>query len=163
MDWRTAATRLAGEAAFRGELSEAIRGFGYAGLFWECRPFTTGEEPFEYVVLESRAVARLRVDPRPFAAELRGAVGPVAAFDNLGGDARLVAPTAPHAHLAAFLREGSDPDIDAFWQRVGVEASARMGRRTWVSTSGLGVSWLHVRLDDRPKYYTHRPYSKITG
>ena len=23
---------------------------------------------------------------------------------------------------------------------------------------GLGVYWLHVRLDDRPKYYTHVPY-----
>lgn len=30
----------------------------------------------------------------------------------------------------------------------------------WVSTSGLGVSWLHVRLDSRPKYYTYAPYKQ---
>ncbi len=27
-----------------------------------------------------------------------------------------------------------------------------------VSTNGLGVAWLHVRLDTRPKYYTFQPY-----
>jgi len=29
----------------------------------------------------------------------------------------------------------------------------------WLSTAGLGVSWLHVRLDTRPKYYRHRVYA----
>lgn len=28
----------------------------------------------------------------------------------------------------------------------------------WLSTSGLGVYWLHVRLDTRPKYYNHDEY-----
>ena len=28
----------------------------------------------------------------------------------------------------------------------------------WLSTAGAGVSWLHVRLDDRPKYYGYAPY-----
>ncbi len=28
----------------------------------------------------------------------------------------------------------------------------------WLNTSGLGVPWLHVRIDSRPKYITYRPY-----
>ena len=32
------------------------------------------------------------------------------------------------------------------------------GKPVWLSTAGLGVGWLHVRLDDRPKYYRHAPY-----
>jgi hypothetical protein len=28
----------------------------------------------------------------------------------------------------------------------------------WLSTAGMGVAWLHVRLDSRPTYYGHRPY-----
>lgn len=28
----------------------------------------------------------------------------------------------------------------------------------WFSTSGMGVPWLHFRLDHRPKYYTFTPY-----
>ena len=31
----------------------------------------------------------------------------------------------------------------------------------WVSTAGAGVSWLHVRLDDRPKYYGYQPYRNL--
>lgn len=28
----------------------------------------------------------------------------------------------------------------------------------WLSTAGMGVSWLHVRLDERPKYYRFQEY-----
>ncbi|MFN0016858.1 MAG: DUF6940 family protein [Pirellulaceae bacterium] len=28
----------------------------------------------------------------------------------------------------------------------------------WLITAGVGVSWLYVRLDDRPKYYGYGPY-----
>jgi hypothetical protein len=31
----------------------------------------------------------------------------------------------------------------------------------WLSTAGGGVAWLHVRLDDRPKYYAHAPYRRV--
>ena len=44
---------------------------------------------------------------------------------------------------------------------VGVEvrrALRRTGDPVWLSTNGDGVSWLHVRTDERPKYYTHGPY-----
>jgi hypothetical protein len=44
---------------------------------------------------------------------------------------------------------------------VGVEvrrALRRTGEPVWLSTNGDGVSWLHVRIDERPKYYTHGPY-----
>lgn len=38
--------------------------------------------------------------------------------------------------------------------------TARVGTRpVWLSTAGAGVAWLHVRLDDRPKYYSYRPYT----
>jgi hypothetical protein len=30
----------------------------------------------------------------------------------------------------------------------------------WFSTSGMGVAWLHFRLDERPKYYTYRAFAE---
>jgi hypothetical protein len=30
----------------------------------------------------------------------------------------------------------------------------------WLSTSGLGIYWLHFRLDTVPKYYTYAPYKR---
>ena len=32
------------------------------------------------------------------------------------------------------------------------------GATRWLSTSGLGISYLHVRIDKRPKYYSHQEY-----
>jgi len=44
-------------------------------------------------------------------------------------------------------------------QRLAREALARLSDRPlWISTAGMGVNWLHVRLDSRPKYYRHAPY-----
>ena len=31
--------------------------------------------------------------------------------------------------------------------------------KVWLSTSGLGVYWLHVRLDSRPKYYQFKEFA----
>jgi hypothetical protein len=40
--------------------------------------------------------------------------------------------------------------------------SERVGSKVvWLSTAGAGVSWLHVRLDDRPKYYQFEPYRHL--
>lgn len=91
--------------------------------------------------------------------------GNVLPFPNLGGDAILVVPrpiAAPTAygHLAAFVRRAPAHQQDAFWQAVGAAMSARLGARpVWLNTAGAGVPWLHLRLDDRPKYYRHRPYA----
>ena len=106
-------------------------------------------------------------DARDFAEHLQAAEGPVATFPNLGGDARLVVPRSAvatgHAHLAAFVRTAPPPSVDALWVGVGEALAAwrREGRGpVWLSTSGLGVPWVHVRLDARPKYYVHTPYRR---
>jgi hypothetical protein len=88
----------------------------------------------------------------------------VVTFDNLGGDAMLIAPCpggerSNYSHLASFVATAPAPQQDALWQAVGRAMEKRIGARPlWVSTAGLGVAWLHVRLDDRPKYYRHAPY-----
>jgi hypothetical protein len=51
---------------------------------------------------------------------------------------------------------------ERFWQKVGEKMeesllSANNAPR-WLSTSGLGVSYLHVRIDNRPKYYSFDEY-----
>ncbi|MEL7448175.1 MAG: hypothetical protein AAFN78_03145, partial [Pseudomonadota bacterium] len=65
-------------------------------------------------------------------------------------------------HLADFLRTADASQVHAFWQAVGEAVAEKIGDETlWLSTSGLGVYWLHARLDRRPKYYTHTPYRSI--
>ena len=99
-----------------------------------------------------------------FAQHFPRAVDGVVSFDNLRGDARLVVP-APMAddtvynHLAQFARHAPSAPQDALFRAVGEHMQQRIVRKpVWLSTAGAGVSWLHVRLDDRPKYYGHAPY-----
>jgi hypothetical protein len=88
---------------------------------------------------------------------------------NLGGDATLIVPreqadVACYPHLAAFVRGAPLTQQHDLLQKTGAALAQRL-RDTpiWVSTSGLGVSWLHVRLDSRPKYYTYTPYKRFEG
>ena len=126
----------------------------HEAIFWECRPDRT--RPFDHQLIDSPALARVRADPGAF----KGHLGrPANTFRNLGGSSALVAPSATgdYPHLLAFLRSAPDAQIQALWTAVADAVDAWEGP-LYLSTSGLGVYWLHVRLDPRPKYFTHRPY-----
>lgn len=151
---------------FRAVFIDALRQAPFDAFFWETPPVwrsTTGR-PFEFVLEDSPALARRAADPAAFAREFAATHARTAVFQNLGGDAVLVAPcpgTADNvcAHLAAFARGAPAAQAHDFWRTVGATLEAYLGDRPiWLSTSGLGVAWLHVRLDARPKYYTHAPY-----
>lgn len=135
----------------------------YAAIAWELPPLTTASlsEPFACAVLDHPALARVTADRRPFADHLRG---DVAVFENLGRDALLVAPVPRgpdrnYAHLMVFLRRAGPDEHAVLFGALARAIRGRLSReRLWVSTAGMGVSWLHLRLDRRPKYYRYRPY-----
>ena len=91
----------------------------------------------------------------------------VVTFDNLGRNAVLVVPCpvgdlAAYGHLVSFTRGAPEAQQHELWQAVGSAMQSRLGNNpVWLSTAGMGVSWLHVRLDDRPKYYGYQPYKAI--
>ena len=43
-----------------------------------------------------------------------------------------------------------------------ISSGAAAAKPVWLSTSGMGVAWLHFRLDQRPKYYTYRAFAEET-
>ena len=54
-------------------------------------------------------------------------------------------------------RSGSSRACGAGWARL----RRRVGvKPVWLSTAGAGVAWVHVRLDDRPKYYGYDAYRR---
>jgi hypothetical protein len=111
--------------------------------------------------------------------EQRGACS----FENLGGDAMLVSPVpredvaddVTYSHLARFAREAPESQVSEFWRlaastyldvlRRKHEDGGRGGDAeeagTWFSTNGMGVAWLHLRIDDRPKYYSYAPFRTL--
>jgi hypothetical protein len=57
------------------------------------------------------------------------------------------------------VRQGPPEQVHELWRVVAASMEARLGTEpTWLSTAGMGVSWLHVRLDSQAKYYGYAPY-----
>jgi hypothetical protein len=156
--------RWVADTGFRSFWNDELRGVSFGAYAWECPPVTAARasRPFECVFVSSPSLARMSPEPEAFAGHFRGGCEAVT-FRNLGGDAVLVAPCpdgGDFTHLARFAATASAARSHAFWEAVGTAMQARLGERpVWLSTAGLGVGWLHARLDDRPKYYLHAPYT----
>lgn len=159
------------ESTFRLFLSQQLSDTPMPAFCFETPPFSpeTLDRPFEFVAVLSPALLSSSADWRafsqPFAQAPPGALATT--FDSLGRDAKLIAPlspngTPPYGHLAEFLRNAPDAAKDELWRQVGDALGAvSQSRVTWLSTAGLGVSWLHVRLDSRPKYFRWAPWREV--
>jgi Family of unknown function (DUF6940) len=151
---------------FRQFWIAGLREVGFDSYCWECPPTTAKNlaQPFECVFVSSPLLARLPPDPEPFS-EHFGENCEAVSFESLGKDALLIAPCpaaapANFSHLASFVATASEGRQEALWSAVGQALEKRISARPlWLSTAGLGVAWLHVRLDSRPKYYRHAQYT----
>jgi len=115
----------------------------------------------------------LKADGSPFYSHINSEKGTnsVVSFPNLRGDAIMIVPAQAekvaedaYPHLAAFVRKGPEEQKDNLWRKLGESLTSRLDevqrKPVWVSTHGGGVSWLHIRLDSRPKYYTYTPFKE---
>lgn len=150
---------------FRTWFNALLADSPYAAFRWETPAVTTEslDRPFEFVVLDAPSLER-PADPSSFEEHFVAAPSDIAVFSNLSGDATLVVPTeqgprTAYGHLGTFVRQAPPAQRDALWQAVGEAMARRISEQpVWLSTAGAGVPWLHVRLDDRAKYYGYRPY-----
>jgi hypothetical protein len=159
---------LRDDAAFRAFFHAALAASRWPAFFWELPPVTeaTRDRELEMTLTDAPALAKVTADRRAFADRLdaEGSEGDVLAFPSLGGDAVLVVPRAvsradAYPHLAAFARRAPAAQADHLWAKLAQAALARISDAPlWISTAGMGVPWLHVRLDSTPKYYRHLPY-----
>jgi hypothetical protein len=162
-----AIARWRDDAAFRDFFIAALAASDDAAFFWEMPPLEadTLSDPFACALIRGDALARMRASDRDFAEHL-AEVDAIAVFPNLGGDALLIAPKRIgdadcYGHFAAFLRGAPREQQHALLRCLSLEIERRLATardRFWVSTSGLGVPWVHVRLDERPKYFQFGPY-----
>ena len=159
------------------DLSKIISASPYDGVFFETPGVdvtSVSTTPMEFVLVNAPQLARFaesRSDEAAFAEHLDSCSRrkqTVCSFDNLGGDARLVAPRKTtigakdakvYSHLASFVRGATEYQIADLWRLAASEyVRAVQSDKTWFSTNGMGVAWLHVRLDSHPKYYQYAPF-----
>ena len=153
---------------FRNFYLSVLNESPFDAFFWEHPPVTRSNirQPYEFVLVDSPQLARASADPVPFR-EKFASLPPgkeVIAFENLGRDAELIVPCpvaaqAIYTHVSSFIRNAPEHQKHNLFTTLAGSLRKRIhDRPTWVSTSGLGVYWLHIRLDSNPKYYSYQEY-----
>ena len=127
----------------------------------------TVHRPVEFVLLDSPGIDR-SPDANAFAEHFHNEpASAVIEFPNLGKDAVLIVPRPqaaqfPPTAISERYPAGTRRRSTALWALVGAAMQRRINKTpVWLSTAGAGVSWLHLRLDDQPKYYGYDPYRRI--
>lgn len=96
----------------------------------------------------------------------------VTSFPNLSGDTVLVIPMPKknrkgkfknYSTLKKFMDNASRTQQKIFWKHVykQIIKFRKKNKRVWISTHGKGVSYLHVRISNSPKYYEDSPLAYI--
>ncbi len=160
-NWKT-------NSEFRQFYISLLSDMPYEAVFWESPPITqlTTKLPYECVVVDCPSLVSVAPNASAFSQYFETITNneTIATFANLGSDAWLIAPRpkAPnnvYTHLTKFLREAPPEQCDDFFHVLGAEIEKRLDNHPlWINTSGLGIYWLHARLDSYPKYYTYSPY-----
>jgi hypothetical protein len=92
----------------------------------------------------------------------------VVSFLNLSGDTVLVVPvptkTKNFATIQNFINNASIKQQSDLWKLVAKEVRNMLESNdyVWISTHGLGVPYLHIRICNYPKYYGRSMLSNIS-
>jgi hypothetical protein len=81
----------------------------------------------------------------------------VSSFYNLGKDAILTIPCPKLRAVWPPLKFSRSSTLDLqtlLWRRV-FSIAKDAGKPMYISTDGRTVPWLHVRIEDNPKYYKY--------
>lgn len=88
-------------------------------------------------------------------------------FNNFFGDTMLIIPTPQinknYSNLFYFMKNASDKQQEEFWKEVvkQIKKLLKTNKNLWVSTHGLGVNYLHIRICSYPKYYENSNLKKL--
>ena len=91
----------------------------------------------------------------------------VTSFLNLNKDTLLVIPIPKknknYATLKDFCDNSSITQKKYFWKKVSklVKKFMKNQKYVWISTHGLGVPYMHIRISNKPKYYFDNELKKI--
>jgi hypothetical protein len=155
---------------FRNLYISILKESPFDAFFWENPPLTSSNirQAYEFVLVKSPQLSNASADTQPFSQQfqLQNDSQSIIKFQNLGRDAELVVPRSIvpkkyYVHLAVFLRHAPAAQAHELFVVLADLLRNKIGNEPiWVSTSGLGVYWLHIRLDKRPKYYSYQPYKR---
>jgi hypothetical protein len=159
MTWEAVIDSLINKSnTFTYKLIQFLLNVEYKAYFWECDKVNM-KKPFRFAIFNSKTLSERKQDDNAFKGSINCNKN-VISFPSLTKNVDLVVPckrshSTEYTSLATFSRSAPIKQQVAFWKKV----AQNIKNGDWVSTSGLGVSWLHVRITSRPKYY-HDAFDK---
>lgn len=153
-------------SAFTDFYVKALIDLNFPAFFWEHPALKKNylSKNYECIIKKTNGFDRREVNQKAFAEKIQSEAG-VEVFQNLGKNAWLVVPNkqveAEHyKHMGSFIQQAPQEQIREQFKKVGEKMLSEMeqDKLIWLNTAGMGVIWLHMRLDTRPKYYKTRPY-----
>jgi hypothetical protein len=176
LSWKDAMEELSSSTNYQAAdaLNASIKAIELNAVFMELPPvniITQNTTQFEAYITNAPELHGINPDYETFSEHmLNSQPGNAVNFYNLGRDAMLIAPTIGEngngfAHLKTFVTYASKNQQHKFWKLVANQALSLLKdldhQPLWVSTSGMGVSWLHCRFDIRPKYYVQKSLKRF--
>lgn len=140
---------------------EEIIRLGFDDFYWEHPALSKSylDCVYECICKKSSIFSSMQLDERAFSEHIHKNEL-VVHFPNLGKNAELIVPTKQVAdpiylHLGLFLRKAPLVQINQLFKEIASQIYVALDKHSyiWLNTAGLGVIWLHVRLDTSPKYY----------
>lgn len=133
----------------------------------------TEEKPFLFVFTPTDAFEGKTAKSAAFDRAFEKDTESIIRFQNVSGDGLLVCPRPRDesredcGHLMDYMLSKKEPHsrkIDLL-QKVAETALSmyETSERVYVSTSGLGVPWLHFRVFPAPKYYVWKEHDDDVG
>ena len=143
------------------EFFTKLKSSAFQSYFFETPSVTRDsldKKDFEFVLVSAPALDDITADISAFSEyfDCDPQEKTVTSFLNLGGDARLVVPcpedlVGEHQHyssLAPFMRGADHDQVLEFWSQsanIALDQARNSQEKLWLSTSGTGVYWLHLR------------------
>jgi hypothetical protein len=160
---------------FRKTFSKLLADVPFKAYMWKCVSLDSVNKHFEFNVSNSKKLARISTKAGPYRKyfkDHKANTGSVISFISNSNDTFLVVPYGPrdskkYKDLASFMRKGTDDQIDKLWKTFGKQVhriyntkypifnNNDKNRPLWLNTHGLGVYWLHLRIDIEPKNYVY--------
>ncbi|MFY0674445.1 MAG: hypothetical protein JXQ87_13675 [Bacteroidia bacterium] len=156
---------LENNSDFKKQLVDFLSSIEFSAYNIECKPVNIENvnQAFEIVIVPCQELLTKTPDASAFKEHFNDEEL-TAIFENLSGDAVLISPrpsaqSLNFGHLKAFIENANKEQINDLLTALGEIAAANLGNDDiYINTSGLGVPWLHLRIDDAPKYYQFKAY-----
>lgn len=157
--------------AFNNFFTNIINECQFTDYFFEC-PGINLKKIYKQI-FEFRLIKYSRLFPstdlKAFEDQRKNKSKSILVFPNLSHTSILIIPNKEqksnfeiYNSIGSFLRGGTSKQINLFFSQIGITLEKLLqdnqGKKIWLSTHGLGVHWLHIRLDFSPKYYQTECY-----